>query len=216
LYIKRRRYNMADIQEHTPPNFDSVWAMFQEIAERFRETDSMVKETARRFQETDKKFQETEKEVQKTTKAVRELSREMKESGRRMDQSKRELDRRMGDLGNRFGELAEHLVAPSINEKFNALGFHFDAIAPGGLCIGEPGGQTLAEIDLLLENRETMIAVEIKAKPLERHVEEHLERLEALRAWADKHGDRRKIQGALAGAIMSLGYGSTPSRPDYT
>jgi chromosome segregation ATPase len=182
---------MADIQGHAPPNFDSVWAMFQEIAERFRETD--------------KKVQETEREVHETTKAVREFSREMKESGRRMDQSKRELDRRIGDLGNRFGELAEHLAAPSINEKFNALGFHFDAEWTGRMCIGKTEGQTLAEIDLLLENTKTMIAVEIKAKPLERHVDEHLERLEALRAWADRHGDRRKIQGALAGAILSPG-----------
>jgi hypothetical protein len=172
--------------------------MFQEIAERFRETD-------KKFQETDKKFQETEREVHETTKAVRELSREMKESGRRMDQSKRELDRRMGDLGNRFGELAEHLVAPSINEKFNALGYHFDAEWTGRTRIGRTEGQTLAEVDLLLENTETMIAVEIKAKPQQQDVDEHLERLETLRAWADKHRDQRKILGAMAGAIMHPG-----------
>ncbi|MDR2375083.1 MAG: hypothetical protein LBD96_01440, partial [Treponema sp.] len=110
-----------------------------------------------------------------------------------------------GELGNRFGELAEHLVAPSINEKFNALGYHFDAIAPGGLRLDEPGGQTLAEVDLLLQNTESMVAVEVKSKLLERHVDEHIKRLEVLRDWADKHGDRRKIQGAMAGAIVSPG-----------
>jgi hypothetical protein len=111
----------------------------------------------------------------------------------------------MGDLGNRFGELAEHLVAPSINEKFNALGYHFDAIAPGGLRIDEPRGQTLAEIDILLQNTESMVAVEVKSKLLERHIDEHIKRLEVLRTWADKHGDRRRIEGAVAGAIVSPG-----------
>ncbi|MDR2177444.1 MAG: hypothetical protein LBP20_05315 [Treponema sp.] len=175
---------MADIQERAPLNFESVWAMFQE--------------TDKKFRETDKKFQETEK-------LIKEISLEMKESGRRMEQSKRELDKKMGDLGNRFGELAEHLVAPSINEKFNALGYHFNAILPGGIRIEEPGGRTLAEVDLLLENTETMIAVEVKVKPHHEDVDEHLKRLEALRAWADKYRPGRKILGALAGAIMPQG-----------
>ena len=41
----------------------------------------------------------------------------------------KETDRIIGDLGNRFGELAEHLVAPSIKEKFRALNFYFDHIS---------------------------------------------------------------------------------------
>jgi hypothetical protein len=126
----------------------------------------------------------------------------MKESGRRMEQSKQELDKKMGYLSNRFGELAEHLVAPSIEEKFNALGYHFDAVLPGGMRIDGPERQALAEVDLLLQNTENMIAVEIKTKPQDRDVDEHLKRLETLRAWADKHRDQRKILGAMAGAIM--------------
>jgi hypothetical protein len=35
--------------------------------------------------------------------------------------------------------------------------------------------------------------VEVKSKLLERHVDEHIKRLEVLRAWADKHGDTVKI-----------------------
>jgi hypothetical protein len=87
----------------------------------------------------------------------------------------------MGDLGNRFGELAEHMVAPSINEKFNALGYHFDAIAAGGFRIDGPNRQTLAEIDILLQNGESMVAVEVKAKLLDRHIDEHIKRIGVLR-----------------------------------
>jgi hypothetical protein len=149
-------------------------------------------------------FQETDKKVKETTRAVREYIVESRAAERRMEAGKRELDRRMGDLGNRFGELAEHLVAPSINEKFNALGYHFDAIAPGGWRIEDPAtGQNLVEIDILLQNTETMVAVEVKAKLREKHIDDHIRRAEVLRSWADSHQDRRRIYGAVAGAIVS-------------
>jgi hypothetical protein len=50
-----------------------------------------------------------------------------------------------------------------------------------------------------------MVAVEVKSKLLERHIDEHVKRLEVLRSWADKHGDHRKIHGAVAGAIVAPG-----------
>jgi hypothetical protein len=34
-------------------------------------------------------------------------------------------DKRIGGLDNRLGEGAELFIAPSIEEKFNALGFYF-------------------------------------------------------------------------------------------
>jgi chromosome segregation ATPase len=157
------------------------------------------------FQETDKKFREAAEASKETDRKIREMKETVEAVSLQLEKSKKELDRRMGDLGNRFGELAEHLVAPSINEKFNALGYHFDAVFPGGLRIDDLKGQTLAEIDILLQNAENMVAVEVKTKLLEQHIDDHIKRLEALRAWADRHGDRRKIYGALAGAIVGAG-----------
>jgi hypothetical protein len=196
---------VSDVQDRPPLDFEKVWIMFQETDKKFQETDRMVKETDRIVKEMAEAARETDKEFQETKKLVREVSEELRTIGRRLDKSKRELDRQMGELGNRFGELAEHLVAPSINEKFNALGYHFDAIAPGGWRIDDPGGKTLAEIDILLQNTESMVAVEVKSKLLERHVDDHVRRIEVLRAWADKHDDRRRIHGAVAGAILSPG-----------
>jgi hypothetical protein len=190
---------MADIQEGAPLNFDKVWALFQETDRKFKETEKMLKETLQRT------IEENAELSRQTKQAIKEVSEDIRETERVLKKSGQELDRKLGELGNRFGELAEHLVAPSINEKFNALGYHFDAIAPGGLRIDEPGGPTLAEIDLFLQNTDSMMAVEVKAKPLERHIDEHVRRLEVLRVWADKRGDRRRIEGAVAGAIFSPG-----------
>jgi hypothetical protein len=106
-------------------------------------------------------------------------------------------------LGNRFGELAEHLVSPNIVQKFNALGFHFDDISGLRQVIEDEGsGQRIAEFDIILENRESVIGVEVKTKPSYDDVSDHVQRLKTLRLSRDKKGDKRKIHGALAGAIM--------------
>ena len=157
--------------------FEKVWAMFQE--------------TDRRFKETDRKFQEAKEEMKETRERMKETDRQMKET-----------DRKIGLLGNRFGELAEHLVAPNINEKFNEFGFTFEQISQN-IKISDASKRCIAEIDIMLENGNTVIAVEVKAKPVQQDIDDHLERMEILRHRADARNDKRKFRGAIAGAIMS-------------
>jgi hypothetical protein len=126
----------------------------------------------------------------------------IQELARRQIKTDEQIDRWCGE---RFGELAEHLVAPNIVQKFNALGFHFSDISTGlrKIILDESSGQKIAEFDIILENGEFIVGVEVKAKPSERDVENHSRRREILRRHRDKMGDRRKkIHGALAGAIM--------------
>jgi len=129
------------------------------------------------FQETDRKFQETREQMKET-------------------------DRRIGKLGNRFGELAEHLVSPGIMDKFNSLGFNFSEQSLG-LKIKDPGNpDACTEVDVLLENGDIVIAVEVKAKPNQEDISDHIERMEILRQRANRRNDIRKYQGAIAGAIF--------------
>jgi hypothetical protein len=172
------------IPDYERPTYDEVWKMFQE-------TDRKFQETARHFEETDRRFQETDKKYQEIAESFKETDRFIKELGKKT-----------GALDHRFGELAEHLVAPGIAEKFNALGYRFDSISPGGKKITDEQGKTLAEVDLLLENGEYIVAVEVKARPRQDDIPEHLERLTVLRRHYDKHNDVRKIRGAIAGAIF--------------
>ena len=138
--------------------------------------------------ENREQMNETDKKIQETDRIIKEMSRE--------------TDRKIGALGNRFGELAEHLVAPNIKEKFKAFGFTFEQMAQG-IEITDAQDNLLAEIDILLENGDTAIAVEVKAKPTQKDVDEHGSRMGVLRGRADARNDKRKYQGAIAGAIMS-------------
>jgi hypothetical protein len=163
--------------------FEKVWAMFRESDRRMREsreeTDRLIQEVARRQIETDKQLKETDKQLKET-------------------------DLQLGRLGNRFGELAEHLVAPNIVRKFNALGFHFNDISGLRRIIHDDiSGQKIAEFDILLENDDSVVGVEVKSRPSCDDVEDHARRLQILRLKKDKQNDKRKIHGALAGAIMT-------------
>ncbi|MDR0447297.1 MAG: restriction endonuclease, SacI family [Treponema sp.] len=136
-------------------------------------------------------FQETREQMKETDRRMQETDRKMKET-----------DRKIGELGNRFGELAEHLVAPSIKEKFNELNFIFENISQNHQ-ISDSSGKFLTEVDILLENGDIVIAVEVKAKPTQKDVKEHIKRIEILRRRADARHDKRRFQGAIAGAIMT-------------
>ena len=157
--------------------FEKVWLMFQELKEQ-------QKETARQMRETDERMKETDARLKKTEALI-------KRNGKQM-----------GDLNNRFGELAEHLVAPGIAKRFNELGYHFDSILPGGQRILDDEGKIKAEIDLLLENQNSIVAIEVKTKPTLKDIDHHVRRLEILREHRDKWHDERKIYGAIAGAIF--------------
>jgi hypothetical protein len=156
--------------------FEKVWAMFQE---------------------SDRQIQELRESQQKTDRQIEETNRQIEKTGRQM----KKTDENLGKLGNRFGELAEHLVAPNIMEKFNAQGYQFKGIAENQRITNEQG-RIIAEIDILLENGSYCVAVEVKAKPKVTDIADFADRLEVLRRYKDDNQDKRKIRGALAGAIF--------------
>ena len=184
--------------------FEEVWASIKELRESQKETDRMLKETERIMKENaERQREETDRIAKENAERQKEIDRQMKETDRQM----KETDRKIGDLGNRFGELAEHLVAPGIVERFMELGFHFKITAYSkygpydGYKVVE-GGKVRAEIDIMLEDGNCMVAVEVKTRPVEKDIEHHIRRLEILREQKDGFGDKRKIRGAMAGAVF--------------
>jgi hypothetical protein len=212
--------------------FEKVWAMFQETNLKFRETGrkleetalqikEMVKETDRQIKEmsdktdrqiremsekTDRQIKErsekTDRKLAETAQQIKEMAKEwdlqMKESARQI----KENNRLIGNLGGRMGDLVEHLVIPNILEKFNQRGFGFGKAGPHIRYHG-PDGNYLAEVDILLENGDTMLAVEVKTSLTKQDVMDHIERMKKLRCYGDERNDTRKLLGAVAGAIAS-------------
>ena len=182
-------------QEEKAPTFEEVWALIKEVGEKQKETAVQMQETDRRMQETDRQMQETDRRMQET-------DRQMQETDRRMEEQWKKTSKVLGDLGLRFGELVERLIAPNLVEKFNAMNFDFRTASPNRRYY-DSKHQELAEVDVLLENSSVVMAVEAKSKLLASHVQDHIERMNILRAYADEHDDRRVWLGAVGGAVLA-------------
>jgi hypothetical protein len=139
----------------------------------WEEIKALFAETDRRFKETDRKFQET-----------REL----------LDR----LSRRFGDLGNRLGEFVEAMVEPAVVELFRRQGLDVNEVYPR-LKLGH--GRERIEIDLLVVDGDTAVAVECKSRLSVEDVERHLERLAKIKRLAPRYADT-KIHGAVAGMVV--------------
>ena len=162
--------------------------------ERERERELKEKEHKEKMALEEKKHKEKmekwEKESEERKKEFEEFRLEMKES-----------NRKFWEMSNRFGEIAEHLVAPGIADKFNDLGYHFDVITTRGAILKDENGRDLTEIDILLENCNCIMAVEVKTRPRKQDIEHHIKRLEIMRKHGAYREDKRKICGAIAGAV---------------
>ncbi|MDR1903907.1 MAG: hypothetical protein LBQ88_16690 [Treponema sp.] len=157
--------------------FEQIWALFQE-------TDRKMQETDRKMQETDRKMQEMFERTNLT-----------------LDKLSKQTHKEIGALSNRIGEIVEHLMTPKLHNKFRSLGYTFGNMSRD-YDVYDSAGRHLAEVDIFLENGDYALAVEVKTKPSENDVDDHVKRLEVLRIWADGRNDRRKFLGAVAGAVI--------------
>jgi hypothetical protein len=133
------------------------------------------------------------------------VAKRQEETAKRQEETDRQMqetDRRLGKLGNRFGEVVEYMVAPNLREKFRELGYDFPKTNQS-TYVKDIVNNISLEIDIMLENGDKAMLVEVKAEPSTDDVQEHIERLEKMRKYADLHGDKRTFLGAVAGVVMA-------------
>jgi hypothetical protein len=156
--------------------FEKVWAALMENREQLKENAEQQKETDKLIKETAKQMKETDKQMKET-------------------------DKRIGDLTKRFGETVEYMVVPNLVKKFKELGFVFEK-AHQNTKITDQEDRVVAEIDAFMENGDKVMAVESKVKPSVDDINYHMRRMEKLREYADRHNDKRKYLGAIAGVVF--------------
>jgi hypothetical protein len=158
-------------------SFEKVWAAFME-------TDKKMAETDRKMAETDRIVRETSESLKKTEKFVKRLSKNI------------------GGMNRSLGKWAEHMVAPKLREKFIPFGLEFIKCTPN-LPFWE-NDRVIAESDMFLENGGNAMSMEVKSELTVSDVDEHLDRLKTIRRYMDDRGDKRKLFGAVAGAIVPV------------
>ena len=139
----------------------------------------------------------------------KEFDRRMREWDERFEKEKeerkaqeKEFNRRFGDFTDRIGQIMECLVEPRLLNKFQAIGIYVNRTSRRIEFEYEKG--KVFEIDVLLENSDTSIAVEVKTKVSYDDVEKHMERMEKLRKYENNKRSivERFYYGAIAGAVF--------------
>jgi hypothetical protein len=92
-------------------------------------------------------------------------------------------------------------MTPNLASKFKKMGYDFTSYARNKEI--KENDHAIAEIDVFVENGEYALAVEVKTTATEAHIEEHLQRMSIIRHYADAHGDKRKLLGAIAAPGVS-------------
>jgi hypothetical protein len=183
---------------------DEIWAMLRENAKENAKDFAEIKASQRK---TDLQMEKNAIQMEKNTNDIAEIKALQRETAIQMketDRQMKETDRKIGRLGDSFGYLVEHLIAPNLMEKFNNLGFMFGKMGTN-MHFKNYKGVPLAEVDILLEDGDVVMAVEVKAKLRISDIQDHILHMNKLRQYAEERGDKRRLIGAVAGAIIPDG-----------
>lgn len=142
----------------------------QTIEQGFQKVWRMFQETDRKFKETDQRFKETDAKFDQYFGKLKELDRN-------------------------WGKLVEALVKPSVGRQFRKWGIPVSG--SGQREEVHKNGESL-EIDILLKNSDTLIAVEVKTTLRVEAVDEHIEKhLKPFKRFFPEY-QNRKVYGAVA------------------
>jgi len=161
-------------QQQIPLTYEGVLKMFEEVK-------SLIQAVAERQEETQKTQEKTDQQIQKNAEQMRET------------------DKRIGSLNSRIGEIVENMVGGDIVGQFQALNIAIKSHSRNK-TFGTRGTSESGQIDVFLENGDLVILIEVKTRLTDDDVREHIERLEKYRRYGD---EKRRIMGAVAGAVVS-------------
>ena len=175
--------------QSTAPTFDDVWRTIQELA-------LMSKETDRKFQETDRLIQENSQQMKETDRQMKETDRHMQETDRMI----KAMSKQLGAHGNRLGEFVQEMVRPAVVRLFRQRHVPVHQVM-ANLVAFDDNGRFRTEIDLLVINSDTAVAIECKSRLSQDDVNEHLERLAMFKDCFPQYGGFT-IFGAVAAMVL--------------
>jgi hypothetical protein len=170
-------------------DFAKVWAALMENREQQRRTDEQIAKMSKEMDKllasgrrTDEQQRRTDEQIAKTSKEVAELSKN--------------IDREHRSPGG----WTEETVAAKLWEKFEAFGYEFTGDCQN--LIFRDGEQTFAAANIFLESSDYAMSVKVGRNLSEEDIDDHLDRIGKIRLHMDRRGDKRRLVGAVAGAIV--------------
>lgn len=117
------------------------------------------------------------------------------------DKRMKELSRQLGGQANRLGEFVQEMVRPAVVRLFQKRGLPVHQVLPNMKGLRD-NGKLGIEVDLVVVNTDTLIAVECKSKLTQDGVDEHLERLAVFKQYFPQL-NQHTVLGAVAGMVIA-------------
>ena len=194
---------MENINTSSPLTFEQVMAMLEKRNEEtFAKLEEYRKESERKFQASMEEYRK--ESLRKSEESERKFQASMEESERRfqesMRESKRQFNKSMGELTRRFGEIIEYMIAPDLCVKFKRYGFNFQQANTRQEIFD--GKEVITEIDILLEDGDSTMAVEVKSCPSMYDLQRHIKRMEEIKTYPPRSVRGTRLYGAISGAVV--------------
>jgi hypothetical protein len=198
-------------------DFGKVWAALLKTDEQIEKMSKKVDKTTEDVAKTSEDVANLSKRVDKTSEIAAKTSEVVANLSKRIDKTSEiaaktseivaktskevaKLTKNLGGIGNSIGKMTEAMFSAELWKKFSVHGFKFTR---GSNIKFSVGNTVLAEVDFFMENGEYAMPVEIKTELSIEDVDDHLKRMEKIRRYMDSHKDKRKLVGAVAGAVVS-------------
>jgi hypothetical protein len=192
---------LAEAQKETDRKFQETDRKFQETDRKFQETDRQIQATDRQIQATDRQIQATDRQIQATDRQIQETTQSIEQANRQLNQQLGALSQQLGALGGKWGQFVENLVAPACKTLFLERGIPVHQVSQRVKRFEQ--GETL-EIDVLVQNRQHVMAVEVKSTLGVEDVQEFVEDLGRFHQFfPDQAG--RQLYGAVAAITFDAG-----------
>lgn len=144
--------------------------------------------------------------IHETNHAIKATHENLIISQKEVEIRTKEIDRKIkamtdsfGKLGNRLGEFVEDAVRPAAVRLFQERGIEAHEVHQNVSAIR---GNEGLEIDLLVVNEQTIIAIVCKSQLRPEDIKNHIERLEKIKRLLPHYGHCR-ILGAVAAMVIS-------------
>jgi hypothetical protein len=170
------------LEEGKGLTFEKVWVAMMENRKLLEKAERIVAEVA--------------EEHKKTERIVRENAESLKKLEKTVDR----VCGNAGGLNRSMGELIESLIAARLWEKFPQYGLKR---AYQRIPLYNEKGEAKSDIDILLVDTETCMAIEVKREQNRMdEVDRHVKRMQLIRQYPPADVVGKQLLGAMAGAVV--------------
>jgi len=191
--------NMEPITTSPPMTFEQAMAIMKQQGEDLLA--KTEKETAAIYAkiEADRKKHEAEME-KRHRETLAKIEAERIENEKRFKRQQKADNKKWREMSLRLGEIIEYMIAPDLPAKFRELGFTFR-----NSTIRQDvsdGTRVLTDIDILLEDGDSVMLIEAKTCPSVYDVKELLKNMKIVQQHPPRSVRGAKMYGAIAGAVV--------------